>query len=64
MSTDLHNWTFGGLLHNNTPGKAWADTGLWPGAATDQGTWWSPWAVYSEARRKVILWVSARQHIP
>eukprot|EP01050_Picozoa_sp_SAG11_P010754 SAG11_NODE_1097_length_5882_cov_3.116376_5_plen_462_part_00 len=58
-SPDMVKWTFGGLLHNNTPGKHWADSGLWPGAATDTGTWWCPWAVYAKARRRIILWWTA-----
>ena len=57
-SKDMASWEFGGLLHNNTsPG--WAATGLWPGAAKNQGTWWCPWAVYSEARNKIVLWWTA-----
>ena len=55
-SPDMVNWTFGGFLHNNTqPG--WAASGQWPDAPS--GTWWSPCAVWSEARRKMILWFSA-----
>ena len=57
-SNDLVHWEFGGLLHNNTS-PTWADSGRWPGAATDTGTWWCPWAVYSEARQKVVLWWTA-----
>eukprot|EP01051_Picozoa_sp_SAG22_P017295 SAG22_NODE_2633_length_2353_cov_1.968500_2_plen_450_part_00 len=59
-SQDMVSWVFGGLLHNNTgAGKGWAESGLWAGAATDTGTWWCPWAVYSEARQKIILWWTA-----
>jgi len=58
-SHDMVNWKFGGLLHNNTAGRPWADTGLWPGGATDTGTWWCPWAVFSETRKKIILWWTA-----
>jgi hypothetical protein len=57
-STDMVHWEFGGLLHNNTS-PSWAETGLWAGASKNQGTWWCPWAVYSEARQKVILWFTA-----
>ena len=45
-----------GQLHNNTAGKPWAATGMWSGAATNTGTWWCPSAVYSAARKKMILW--------
>lgn len=57
-SKDMIHWEFGGLIHNNTS-PTWAETGLWPGASTDTGTWWCPWAVYSEAYHKIVLWFTA-----
>ncbi len=57
-SVDMQHWQFGGLLHNNSS-PTWAETGRWPGAADDQGTWWCPWAVYSAARQKIVLWWTA-----
>ena len=59
-SKDMQAWTFGGLLHNNTKGNnTWANSGLWPGAAKDMGTWWCPVGVYNQARKKIILWWTA-----
>jgi hypothetical protein len=47
------SWEFRGLLHNNTdPG--WAASPQWPWAPN--GAWYSPWAVWSEARQKVVLY--------
>lgn len=51
------SWVFRGLLHNNTvPGWA-ASSAAWPWAP--KGAWYSPSAVYSEARRKFIIYWSA-----
>lgn len=52
------SWTFHGLLHNNTnPG--WSGSPAWPWHP--HGAWYSPWAVYVEARKKIVLWFSAFQ---
>jgi hypothetical protein len=58
-STDLATWEFGGTLHNNTPGAAWADSGQWPGGAKDEGGWWCPWAVHDAARARILLYFTA-----
>jgi hypothetical protein len=55
-SQDLVTWKFGGFLHNNTS-PAWAESGRWK--FSPNGTWWSPSAVWSEKRSKMILWWSA-----
>jgi hypothetical protein len=59
-STDLTSgsWEFRGLLHNNTePG--WAASPAWPWQP--HGTFWSPSAVWSEARQQVVLYFAATQ---
>lgn len=52
------SWTFEGLLHNNTD-PPWTASPRWPWAP--HGAWYSPSAVWSEARQKVILYWSASQ---
>lgn len=58
-SPDLVNWTFRGLLHNNSDGstKPWAQSGHWPWAPS--GAWYSPEAVYSAALKKFVLYFTA-----
>ena len=59
-STNLSSgsWEFRGLLHNNSnPG--WETSPVWPWAPA--GAWYSPSAVYSEKRRKFIIYWSASQ---
>ena len=36
-----------------------ANSGHWPGAATNTGQWWCPTAIYHPQRRKIILWFTA-----
>lgn len=52
------SWEFRGLLHNNTQ-PTWASSPLWPWAP--HGAWYVPSAVYSEARKKFILYWTASQ---
>jgi hypothetical protein len=59
-SADLTSgsWEYRGLLHNNTnPG--WNVSKEWPWAPA--GAWYSPSAVFSEARQKFIMYFSASQ---
>ena len=60
-SSDMVQWSFKGLLHNNSgdTSRWWANSGHWPGGATDSGQWWCPAAVYSKARRKMLIWFTA-----
>jgi len=56
------SWEFKGLLHNNTAGAGgdWANNATkWPWAP--HGAWYSPSAVFSEARSKFIIYWSASQ---
>ena len=52
------SWEFRGLLHNNT-NPTWAASPHWPWAPA--GAWYSPSAVFSEARQKFIMYWSASQ---
>ena len=52
------SWTFEGLLHNNTS-PSWEESPAWPWQP--DGTFYSPSAVWSEARQKVVIFFTASQ---